>query len=131
MTRSQIEQIFPKKHECLVCDGEVELLKSSFEQYQPSVYVCKNCKCEMSKIRIDDKNAMREECIDALLKADLCKVPNETLIDIKLQLLAQQDCGSNSCLFAGRGKGGMRTNGGCMCHRPAAKAIRDLMMKEG
>ena len=25
------------------------------------------------------------------------------------------DCGDNSCLFGGRGKGGMRTNGGCRC----------------
>lgn len=25
------------------------------------------------------------------------------------------DCGDNSCLFDGRGKGGMRTNGGCGC----------------
>lgn len=27
------------------------------------------------------------------------------------------DCGDNSCLFGGRGKGGMRTNGGCRCFR--------------
>lgn len=25
------------------------------------------------------------------------------------------DCGSNSCKFGGRGKGGMRTNGRCQC----------------
>lgn len=25
------------------------------------------------------------------------------------------DCGDNSCLFGGAGKGGMRTNGGCRC----------------
>jgi hypothetical protein len=35
------------------------------------------------------------------------------------------DCGDNSCLFGGRGKGGMRTNGGCRCYRdlPAVKRI--------
>jgi hypothetical protein len=27
------------------------------------------------------------------------------------------DCGDNSCLFGGRGKGGMRTNGGCRCYK--------------
>jgi hypothetical protein len=27
------------------------------------------------------------------------------------------DCGDNSCMFGGRGKGGMRTNGGCRCFR--------------
>lgn len=25
------------------------------------------------------------------------------------------DCGDNSCMFGGRGRGGMRTNGGCRC----------------
>lgn len=36
------------------------------------------------------------------------------------------DCGDNSCLFGGRGKGGMRTNGGCRCFkdvRPDMKRI--------
>lgn len=35
------------------------------------------------------------------------------------------DCGDNSCLFGGRGKGGMRTNGGCRCFKdlPQAKRI--------
>ena len=35
------------------------------------------------------------------------------------------DCGDNSCLFGGRGKGGMRTNGGCRCFKelPFAKRI--------
>ena len=35
------------------------------------------------------------------------------------------DCGDNSCLFGGRGKGGMRTNGGCRCFTavPTAKRI--------
>lgn len=35
------------------------------------------------------------------------------------------DCGDNSCLFGGRGKGGMRTNGGCRCFKdlPTAKRI--------
>lgn len=36
------------------------------------------------------------------------------------------DCGDNSCLFGGRGKGGMRTNGGCRCFKdllPTSKRI--------
>lgn len=35
------------------------------------------------------------------------------------------DCGDNSCLFGGRGKGGMRTNGGCRCFKdlPTAKRV--------
>lgn len=36
------------------------------------------------------------------------------------------DCGDNSCLFGGRGKGGMRTNGGCRCFkdvRPDMKRV--------
>lgn len=36
-------------------------------------------------------------------------------LKLALQRLAQMDCGDSSCLFAGRGKGGMRTNGGCRC----------------
>lgn len=27
----------------------------------------------------------------------------------------RMDCGDSSCEFEGRGKGGMRTNGGCRC----------------
>lgn len=35
------------------------------------------------------------------------------------------DCGDNSCVFGGQGKGGMRTNGGCRCFKelPALKRI--------
>jgi hypothetical protein len=35
------------------------------------------------------------------------------------------DCGDNSCLFGGAGKGGMRTNGGCRCFKdlPTMKRI--------
>ena len=35
------------------------------------------------------------------------------------------DCGDNSCLYGGQGKGGMRTNGGCRCFKdlPTAKRI--------
>ena len=35
------------------------------------------------------------------------------------------DCGDNSCVFGGRGKGGMRTNGGCRCFKdlPGPKRI--------
>ena len=35
------------------------------------------------------------------------------------------DCGDNSCLFGGHGKGGMRTNGGCRCFKdlPTMKRI--------
>ena len=36
---------------------------------------------------------------------------------IQLQKLSTQDCGDNSCLFGGKGKGGMRTNGGCRCFK--------------
>ena len=39
---------------------------------------------------------------------------------LELQKLAQSDCGSNSCMFAGRGKGGMRTNGSCQCYQNKA-----------
>ena len=38
-------------------------------------------------------------------------------LNILLQKLAQSDCGDSSCLFAGRGAGGMRTNGGCRCYQ--------------
>ena len=48
---------------------------------------------------------------------------NKTKIGIILQKLGQSDCGSNSCLFYGRGKGGMRTNGGCDCWRKAKDEI--------
>lgn len=34
------------------------------------------------------------------------------------------DCGDNSCLFGGAGKGGMRTNGGCRCLRDLPPSAR-------
>lgn len=34
------------------------------------------------------------------------------------------DCGDNSCLFGGQGKGGMRTNGGCRCFKDLPTARR-------
>jgi hypothetical protein len=36
---------------------------------------------------------------------------------IQLKKLANQDCGDNACLFAGRNKGGIRTNDGCRCFK--------------
>jgi len=49
---------------------------------------------------------------------------SRTGFNIMFQRLAQSDCGSNSCLFGGRDKGGMRTNGGCMCYQDLS---HDLM----
>lgn len=42
-----------------------------------------------------------------------------------LQNLSQSDCGDNSCLFDGKGKGGMRTNGGCRCYQNYSSKIID------
>ena len=45
-------------------------------------------------------------------------LPLNTRADVVAALLVvldQLDCGDNSCLFGGRSKGGMRTNGGCRC----------------
>ena len=49
--------------------------------------------------------------------------PNNTLVEWLLK--NAPDCGDNSCLFGGRGKGGMRTNGGCRCFTelPHAKRV--------
>jgi hypothetical protein len=45
---------------------------------------------------------------------------NVTQYQMELQKLAQSDCGSTSCMFHGRGKGGMRVNGGCQCYQTYA-----------
>jgi len=52
-----------------------------------------------------------------------------TYLRIKLQHLGNSDCGSNSCLFYGRGKGGMRTNGGCMCYGNLVYELVDKIMR--
>ena len=51
-----------------------------------------------------------------------------TYFRMKLQRLAQSDCGDNSCMFAGRGKGGMRTNGGCRCYHNMADEFTTKVM---
>lgn len=50
-----------------------------------------------------------------------------TPIRSMLQRLAQSDCGSSSCQYAGRGKGGMRTNGGCMCFDNCTEKIIEFI----
>ena len=40
-----------------------------------------------------------------------------------LEVLSKLDCGDNSCRFA-QNKGGMRTNGGCVCLRDIDKSVR-------
>jgi hypothetical protein len=47
---------------------------------------------------------------------------------IKLQQLSNKDCGSNSCLFYGRGKGGMRVNGGCQCFSNMAQELTETVL---
>ena len=39
------------------------------------------------------------------------------------------DCGDNSCLFGGRGKGGMRTNGGCRCYKDVRPDMRRVYVE--
>lgn len=39
------------------------------------------------------------------------------------------DCGDNSCLFGGRGKGGMRTNGGCRCFRDVRPDMKRIFIE--
>lgn len=70
-----------------------------------------------------------DEVTEALKKNEVCVCPRTTELNILLQRLAQSDCGSNSCLFAGRGKGGMRTNGGCTCYKNTSEAIRKLILE--
>lgn len=43
--------------------------------------------------------------------------------------LSELDCGDNSCHFMGRGKGGMRTNGGCRCLRNIDRHTRMVLIK--
>lgn len=40
-----------------------------------------------------------------------------------LRKLSTSDCVSNSCMFGGKGKGGMRTNGSCCCVDAIAEQI--------
>lgn len=44
-----------------------------------------------------------------------------------LRRLSQKDCGDSSCQFAGKGKGGMRTNGGCRCVDALALELTDAI----
>ena len=39
------------------------------------------------------------------------------------------DCGDNSCLFGGQGKGGMRTNGGCRCYKDVRPDMRRIYIE--
>lgn len=39
------------------------------------------------------------------------------------------DCGDNSCLFGGRGRGGMRTNGGCRCFKDVRPDTRRIFIE--
>jgi hypothetical protein len=48
---------------------------------------------------------------------------------IMIRRLAQKDCGSNSCQFGGRLKGGMRTNGSCSCADGLAHDILEAIRK--
>lgn len=70
-----------------------------------------------AKQALSDYRAEQEKPKNELVELD------KTRIKIILQQLAQMDCGDNSCLFAGRGKGGMRTNGGCQCYKLKADEI--------
>lgn len=54
----------------------------------------------------------------------MCVEETTAPTDNKAELLAwleanAPDCGDNSCMFGGRRKGGMRTNGGCRCLKSA------------
>ena len=65
--------------------------------------------------------------IDDLKDIDNLKESNENKIyqNIKplLEVLSKLDCGDNSCRFA-QNKGGMRTNGECVCLRDIDKSVR-------
>ena len=56
---------------------------------------------------------------------------NQHILQLKLKMilqkLSQSDCGSNSCDFGGRGKGGMRVNGSCQCYNSALYEILDTI----
>ena len=72
------------------------------------------------------------ECLEGHWKADKrCDFPEHSRPSAEAGKLLgwlrdnAPDCGDNSCLFGGRGKGGMRTNGGCRCFKdlPTGKRI--------
>lgn len=52
---------------------------------------------------------------------------NETLADWLRE--HAPDCGDNSCLFGGKGKGGMRTNGGCRCFRDMRPTMKRIFVE--
>lgn len=56
--------VWPEKNDCPICDkGKLVFHKSSFEQYQPSVYKCDNCSKEFSPREF----SIRADVIDAFM----------------------------------------------------------------
>ena len=71
-----------------------------------------------------DSSRRREQCIER----DCPKIqsrPAEQLIEF----LESLDCGDNSCYFKARGKGGMRTNGGCRCLKGLPRMLQIEILK--
>lgn len=64
---------------------------------------------------------------ERLSERERIKGLRRTDFNIALQRLAKSDCGDNSCIFAGKGKGGMRTNGGCRCYQMLTNDIVALI----
>ena len=79
----QIMKILPAMNECPTCKEPMVFVKSSYEQYQPSTYVCKKCKCEISAHKMHDRNSAINDCASAIEKANLVRCPTEKqIIDI-------------------------------------------------
>lgn len=73
-----------------------------------------------------DRGDWLERCLQHIAAEAIKSVRPEAARITKWLRENAPDCGDNSCLFGGRGKGGMRTNGGCRCFkdvRPDMKRI--------
>jgi hypothetical protein len=52
---------------------------------------------------------------------------NKWLEDISV--FSNLDCGDSSCKYKARGTGGMRTNGGCRCHRNHPQDVERFLLR--
>lgn len=103
----QIMKILPAMNECPTCKEPMIFVKSSYEQYQPSTYVCKKCKCEISAHKMHDRNSAINDCAEAIEKANLVVCPTEKEI---------LDCISAVCQCSS-----------CVTCRESAKALLALL----
>jgi len=112
------------------CDNEDANTSNMREVAEFALQAAMNAKMPDDRF-VDIARDLESEILD--LRNQLAK--NEALVKMMAEALElgdtlvelyQLDCGDNSCYFKARGKGGMRTNGGCRCGRNQQRWVENL-----